>query len=157
MVKFILSKLYEYNSSIENILLSKNKFGQTCLHIACEKGYFNICEYFLKEKKLSSFVDMLDSNSDSALHLATYNGHSSIVALLCEHGADTKLKNDDGISPLEISCRKGFFEISKTLIGNYKPDEDKINKDDSPLHTACYEGAHEVVRVLLKKGIYGLC
>ena len=152
MVKLILNQLCEYNTSTENILFSKNRMGQTCFHIGCIKGYYNICEYFLKEKKLINFVEYLDNNSNSPLHLATQNGHSSIVSLLCEFGADTNLKNDEDITPLETSCRKGFFEISKTLISNYEPTTSE-SPDDSPLHTACYEGAHEVVRVLLNKGI----
>jgi ankyrin repeat protein len=104
----------------------------------------------LKEKKLHSFVESLDNNSNSALHLATLNGHTSIVSLLVDHGAETNLKNDENVTPLEMSCRKGFFEISKTLLENYEPT--RHNDDDCPLHTACFEGAHEVVRVLLKKG-----
>lgn len=80
------------------------------------------------------------------------NGHSSIVSLLCEHGADIKAKNDEHVTPFEISCQKGYFEISKTLIEHYETGENLSNSEDCPLHTACYEGAHEVVRVLLQKG-----
>ncbi len=104
----------------------------------------------MKEKKLLSFVEFLDNNSNSALHLATLNGHTSIVGLLVDHGAETNLKNDENATPLEMSCRKGFFEISKPLLENYQPTGQ--NDDDCPLHTACFEGAHEVVRVLLNKG-----
>ena len=178
MVKLILNKLYEYNTiQTENLIFTKNKHGQTCFHIAAQKvnyhiffqkqqqqqnqiktvnfkGYFNICEYFLKEKKLVLFVELFDNNSNSALHLATLNGHSSIVSLLCEHGADSKKKNDEHVTPFEISCRKGYFEISKILIENYDPRENLSNSEDYPLHTACYEGAHEVVRVLLQKGSF---
>ena len=48
MVKLIVNKLYETNASVEEIMFSKNKEGQTCFHIAAESGYFNIIEYFLK-------------------------------------------------------------------------------------------------------------
>lgn len=37
MIKLILNKLYEYNTSTENLLFTKNKHGQTCFHIAAQK------------------------------------------------------------------------------------------------------------------------
>ena len=36
MVKLILNKLAEYNTSTEAILFSKNKLGQTCFHIGAQ-------------------------------------------------------------------------------------------------------------------------
>ena len=71
MVKLIVNKLYETNASVEEIVFSKNKDGQTCFHIAAEKGFFNIVEYFLKEKKLISFMENVDNSSNTSLHLAT--------------------------------------------------------------------------------------
>jgi ankyrin repeat protein len=89
--------------------------------------------------------------------LAVQNGHSSIVKSLIEFGADVNVKNDEEVSPLDISCRKGYFEISKNIIANQqtKEQDEIIDRDnDYPLHVACFEGAHEVVKLLLLQGIY---
>ena len=50
------------------------------------------------------------------------NGHSSIVSLLLEYGADANAKNEDNTTALDLSCRKGFFEISKNLITLLGPE-----------------------------------
>lgn len=43
-------------------------------------------------------------------------GHSTIVNLLLEFGSDVEAKNELNLTPLDLSCRQGFFEISKMLI-----------------------------------------
>ena len=51
-----------------------------------------------------------------------------------------------------FSNKKGYFEISKTIINNYSSFNKNDRLNEFPLHTACYEGAYEVVRLLLQKG-----
>lgn len=156
MVKQIMTKLMETNTNLDQFLLQKDKDGNTCFHILCENGNANIVEYLLKDQKLSVFLDVLDANSNSPLHLAVQNGHSTIVKSLIEFGADVSVKNEEDVSPLDISCRKGYFEISKNIIANQqKNDEDEIisGESDYPLHVACFEGAHEVVKLLLLQGM----
>ena len=148
MVKQILGKLYETNNSLDEFLLTKNKQGETCFHICCSSGYANIVEYFLREAKLNQLLEVLDRHSNTALHLATRHGQVGIVKCLIEHGAEVNVRNDDHMSPLDLSCRKGFYEISKQIIMSQATD----TPDSNQLHIACNEGAHEVVRFLLHKG-----
>ncbi|CAF0975888.1 unnamed protein product, partial [Brachionus calyciflorus] len=152
-IKLIVNKLYDSNNSLEQILYCKNNDGQTCFHIACSKGYFNIVEYFLKDKKMLQFLDFVDVNSNTSLHMATENGHSSIVSLLLDYGADVTIKNEENITALDLSCRLGFFEISKNIINNCTNFNEREKLNEYPLHTACYEGAYEVVKLLLHKGV----
>lgn len=116
-IKIILKKLYETNYSI--LLNAKNLAGQTCFHVASIKGYHNIVEYFLRDIKFVSFLEAVDNDSNSSLHFAAENGHSSIVQLLLEFGCDVESKNELNLTPLDLSCRQGFFEISKMLIMRY--------------------------------------
>jgi ankyrin repeat protein len=80
------------------------------------------------------------------------------VEILLENNADLNLKNRDQSTALEISCRKGFFEISKVLISRYSiahaasTTESDDAGEEHPLHIACFEGAYEVVELLLSKG-----
>lgn len=121
-------------------------------------------------------MDQFDLASNTALHLATENGHASIVNVLLEHGIDVCAKNEANMTALDVSCRKvtdpedfrpilkitllinstlikkGYFEISKTIINNYSSFNKNDRLNEFPLHTACYEGAYEVVRLLLQKG-----
>ena len=48
ITNLIMNKLHETNSVYDELLFSKNKDGQTCFHVAANKGYFNVVEYFLK-------------------------------------------------------------------------------------------------------------
>jgi len=85
------------------------------------------------------------------------NGHSTIVKSLIEFGAEVNVKNEEDLSPLDYSCRKGYFEISKNIIASQADSDEKIdesahNDSDHPLHVACFEGAHEVVKLLLVQG-----
>ena len=47
-----MNKLHETNKTYDELLFSKNKYGQNCFHIAVSKGYFNLVEYFLKVKSI---------------------------------------------------------------------------------------------------------
>lgn len=152
LVKLIMNKIYDSNNSIEQMVYAKNHDGLTCFQIACIKGYFNLVEYFLKDKKLTAFLEHLDNNSNTSLHLATENGHASIVSLLLDYGADVTVKNEQNITPLDLSCRLGYFEISKNIINNCTNLNKSEKVNEYPLHTASYEGAYEVVKLLLLKG-----
>ena len=100
------------------------------------------------------FLHQVDNDLNTGLHLATKNGHSSVVGLLLDSGADANAKNNDKLTALDLSCLKGFFDICKTLIEHSDLTyQDASNiKGDFPLHYACRDGAHELVRLLLTKG-----
>ena len=149
VIKMILNKIYETaNLSANALLYSQNKDGLTCFHIACMNGFSNIANYFLKEKKLNLYLDYTDNSLNTSLHMATQNGHSSVVSLLLEFDMDLEAKNEENLTALDLSCRKRSFEISKLLISKYEV----MTQSHVPLHTACQEGAHEVVSMLLSKG-----
>ncbi len=137
----------------EQFLTQTNQDGDTFFHIACTNGFFNIVEYFVKDLKMKYLVNETDARLNTGLHLASNNGHISIVNVLIDVGANMNAKNMDGFTALELSCRKGFFEVSKVLINRFPrlSTSEETVKDD-PLHVACHEGAFEVVRLLLSKG-----
>ena len=160
IIKIIVSKIFEGFSSLETYITAKNSEGNNCFHIACLKDHFNIVEYFLRDLKINYFLDQTDSEYNTPLHQAALHGHLRIVDILLMHGADLNMKNKDGDTALELSCRKGFFDISKTLIMHHTSIQsiDSLSgpsterRGENPLHIACHEGAHEVVELLLSKG-----
>jgi ankyrin repeat protein len=138
IIKILLNRIYESDLPNESILLAQDKDGETCFAIACAKGFLNVVEFFLKDKKLKSFLEFVDNNSNTCLHVATYNGHFSIAQILLDNGVNVTAVNEKNLSALDISCRKGFFEISKILISYYAT----MDECESPLQTACYEGIY---------------
>ena len=139
--------------SKEVYLMSKDKQGRTCLNLACFSGFFNIVEYLIKDLKLTFLLEIADDEGNAPLHLASMNGHLSVVSILLSFDINVQTKNNEGITALELSCRKGFFEISKLLINSYDTISTPVEKGAiNPLHVAACEGAHEVVELLLMKG-----
>ena len=136
IIKILLGQIFESDLPNDTILFAQNKDGETCFAIACAKGYLNVVEYFLKDKKLKAYLDYVDNNSNTCLHVATLNGHFSIASILLDNGINVTAVNEKNLSALDISCRKGYFEISKILISYYAT----MDECDSPLQTACYEG-----------------
>ena len=154
IVKIMMNKLPDSNRTVDEFLFAKNRDGQTCFQVACVNGYLNIVEYFLKEKKIKQFIEHHDNNLNTCLHLATENGHSTVVNLLLEHNVDFLAKNEENFTALDLSCRKGFFEISKSIINEYPIYNENENTNEFPLHTACNEGAYEVVKLILQKSLF---
>src|SRR5437763_1893782 len=58
-----------------------------------------------------------DSSGVSALYIAAENGHTDVVKLLLEKGADVNVaKRDDGQTPLWRAAEYGYLEIVKLLV-----------------------------------------
>jgi ankyrin repeat protein len=154
-INLIMDKLN--NSAIQKIepyLKSQNKDGRTCFHLACLYGQYNIMDYFLNDLRIKYFLEITDNQLNTCLLTATENGYERIVELLINNGANMKAQNKDKSNALEISCRKGYFEMTKILIDKMDIHED-INLNSGPkslLHLATDDGAHEIVKLLLSRG-----
>jgi ankyrin repeat protein len=154
ILKLVAMKMSISSNSLnaDQFFYHKNYQGQTCFHLACSFGFVNIVLYFLEDLKMLAFVDILNNGSNTPLHLAASNGHSSIVSVLLSHISSLSVRNEDNNTALELSCRQGHFDISKILIEHIPSVEaDKAISSDFPLHVACNEGADEIVKLLLQK------
>ncbi|CAF4954734.1 unnamed protein product, partial [Rotaria sp. Silwood1] len=58
---------------------------QTLLHCASKKGYIDLIRWLVNERKAN--LDIVDINLNSALHLAAYGGHKSVVEFLLNQGS----------------------------------------------------------------------
>ena len=96
--------------------MAKDDEGRSCFHLACEKGNFNIVEYLLRDLKLTFLAELVDNKGNTPLHYAAMNGHASISELLLLYEPNVHVRNDDNSTALELSCRRGFFDISKMII-----------------------------------------
>jgi len=104
VIRLVLSKIYDGFTSPESYLLELNQSGQNCFHIACRKGFYNIVEYFLKDCKMKFFLNTLDNDSNTGLHLASSNGFLSIVKILIQNDIEINLRNKDNNTALDLSC-----------------------------------------------------
>jgi len=141
------------------------------LTCACTAGNRKLVDFLLLHSAANVHAD-----SDQALRNAVKKGHTDIVALLIEHGANVRAQRHD--FP-KIASRNGYSDILTMLIqsgADVRVDSDFILRcectrdradlvalllenganvhaqNDEPLRQACYYGHTAVVDVLLKAG-----
>jgi ankyrin repeat protein len=57
-------------------------------------------------------------NGTTPLHMAAEKGYPEIVRILISHGADFRIKNDEGKTPLEIALAKRKFVQTQEILHN---------------------------------------
>ncbi|NDD53985.1 ankyrin repeat domain-containing protein [bacterium] len=85
----------------------------------------------------------------SLLHIASSEGHTSLVRILIGAGADPAVKDSRGRTPLFVAANN---EIAGLLIDNGAPIEAKTIDGYTPLHRAFLCGDASRVRFLVERG-----
>lgn len=90
---------YEGNCKEVNLLLNlqvspcaKGPGGKTAIHLAAMAGHIHILQKFCTSIS-SDFLNSLDENLQSPLHLATRRAHGECIGLLLDKGADANIKD----------------------------------------------------------------
>jgi ankyrin only family protein len=128
-------------------LESRDKDGNTALHIACRDGLIKIVKHLLnpvrfEEIKQNSYSlayqkipqDMSISNYEglSCLHLAAMNGHLDIVEFLMDKDIDVNLKDrKTGRTILHNACLAGDINLVKLLLRHKSCNINARAYDDS--------------------------
>lgn len=104
--KFLEAARSGDSEKLENFLLlgadikTRNRFGQTALHLAAKRGREEAAKFLLREGVDSSSKD---KKGRTALHLAVEKKQSGIVCLLLQRGADIDVRNNEDKSPLQLA------------------------------------------------------
>lgn len=90
---------------------------RTALHLAILSGQTNIVAYLIEQAKIKTFplVNAADKQKETPLHWAiqyAVKNKDEIVSLLIEAGADTKLANDEEITPEQLLNKKSVSPIA---------------------------------------------
>lgn len=98
-------------------------------------------------------VNYRNSAGRAAIHRAAYWGHSEVVKMLVERGADVNLPGMNGGSALSSAAAGGNVEIVEFLLGAGADVESHNDYGDSPLHAAMYSnGCIPCARLLIANG-----
>ncbi len=89
-----------------------NRPGWTALHYAAAVGANDIVKLLLDA---SAYIDAESPNMTTPLMMAARGGHILTVKLLIDEGADLTLKNDQGLSALDLAKKFNHTDIVEGL------------------------------------------
>jgi ankyrin repeat protein/DNA-directed RNA polymerase subunit F len=108
---------------------AKDGDGMSVFVYACESGNSEIARAILadfseEEKKAS--LDDPDAEGKTPLMITLQRLQFSSANTLIELGANTKAKDEDGISVLAYACESGNREIARAILATFLDEEEKI-------------------------------
>jgi ankyrin repeat protein len=87
------------------------------------------------------------------LYLATQHGHLDIVDLLIGRGCNVNMRNPEGLTLLYLAVLHGDANLVRTLLSRgARQDRRHVAVIHSPIQIAAFQGAKEVVDLLLHYG-----
>jgi TonB family protein len=136
----------EENEISENLLKSKDAFGNGAVHYAAAHGRTDILEKLILE---GAELNAGNENKMTPLLLAVSAGHKSTLDLLLHYKADTKKKDTDDRTALHYASYCGHEDIVRELLNNNKRS---VNKKDAfhqtPVHYAINASNDDIVGLL---------
>ncbi|XP_018058447.1 PREDICTED: E3 ubiquitin-protein ligase MIB2 [Atta colombica] len=84
----------------------KKEDGFAALHLAALNGHKEVAAILLSQNGGRAKVDLCNNRRQTPLHLATSQGHWSLVELLVHHNADIGSTDEDGDTVLHIAIAK---------------------------------------------------
>ncbi|GAP83288.1 putative ankyrin repeat domain-containing protein 29-like [Rosellinia necatrix] len=127
--------------------------GRCPIFIACSGNSEAVVEYFLRNRVDLSIVDADPRDISRRLYsAAAIGGHTAIIKLLLEKGADIDLSHRYSGTPLCIAAENGHVAVVKLLLKRGARIDLGDKFGDTPLYVAAKNGHAAVVKLLLKKG-----
>ncbi|XP_076033316.1 SH2 ankyrin repeat kinase [Oratosquilla oratoria] len=119
------------------------------LHRATSQGNAKIVYELLKPGYRN--IDAKNDNGQTALHIASLEGHEAIVKILLESNACVKARDFQGFTPLHHACQYNRPKIVELLVtrGKANVQARASVKDAVALHEAAAYGHLECVKMLL--------
>jgi ankyrin repeat protein len=143
-----ITRASELITSGTNIYI-KNKYGDTPLNIALNKGHLEIVRLLLEK---GAYVNLKDKDGYTPLHVASINGQAQMVALLIEKRANVNAKCTDNMTPLHIAISNTQEEIVKLLLKAGAAVNATCNDGWTALHSAACDGHLKLITLLLEHG-----
>lgn len=128
---------------------TRDKFGETLLHLAAVRGYKEISSMLIAE---GVDVNARDKRGVTPLHAAAWGGHTDILVLLINEGSDIKVRSADGMTPLHMAALSGHKETIEQLVLRGAEIDARNTDGMTPLHAAAFNGNKEAVKLLIASG-----
>lgn len=132
---------------------SKNRQGETALHLASGKGHFDVVDMLLNQTAARSVLNDPANNGHTAVMKAIWLGKPRVVARLLRAGATLDLHVPQQPSALALAAGGGHASVVKVLLASGLCDLDgRDGHGPAPLALAVNWGLPEVTRHLLAAG-----
>lgn len=125
-----------------------NDRGDTALMMACRYRQGHVATYLLEELSSASkskvAVDLQDHDGETALHKASYYGHTELVYLLLKHGAASDKSDKKKRTALHKASKQGYVRVVQALLKSNQALVHALDEDQrSALHVACSSQAKD--------------
>ena len=134
---------YYIRSQSSHYLLEKEKVVELILKKINE-------DFNQDQQQKYNYINAKDKRNYTILHLAAKNGHSKVVKILLDEGANTGAKNIYDWTSLHLAARNGHSKVVKILLDKGADIGAKNMFICTPLHYAAEKGYVEVVKALLE-------
>jgi ankyrin repeat protein len=129
----------------------QNNDGLDAFHAAVTHGSLEICQLLVDA--LPSVLEAPNYRGQTALHLASINGHESIVQWLLEFPVLFNTQDKLGFTAICYAAERNYISIARMLI----TEVTGVNlgpRGSTPLHIAAEEGHTDMARLLLDMGAF---
>jgi hypothetical protein len=120
------------------------------LYYAAMLGFRDLAEHLIAEHP--EHVNARGGVEVTPLHVAASAGHSDILSLLIEHGADMGGRDKDGHTPLHRASDNARLEVGQLLLNRGADINVQNDCNNTPLIFAANSGHAEFTRILLERG-----
>jgi ankyrin repeat protein len=106
-----------------------NKKGWAPLHYACANGHDDIVKLLLDN---SAYIDAGSPNGTTPLMMAARGNHLSTVKVLLDAGADSRLKNQIGLTALDFARQYHAKDVTEALEDMYAREAKAASAASAP-------------------------
>ncbi|XP_055379545.1 ankyrin-1-like [Condylostylus longicornis] len=131
----------------QDVHIDLDKPGESALLVAVKDGRLDVTKMLLE-----AGIPPNNSN-ENPLSLAIKYDHKSIVKTLLAYGADIKMEDSNGETPLFEACRQGAFNYVFKFRQNGANLNLQNKNGETPLYLAAFHGHFKIVKLLLDKHV----
>lgn len=84
-------------------------------HVAGRSGDLGALRYLMMETSAVEDLNQRDRDGNTPLHHAAFWGYPSTTGFLCENGADVTVKNNRGLTPIDVAFNREHSDTAQVI------------------------------------------
>ena len=149
LFQFIFEKMTEKNPSMTEKNPSKKLKVPSPLHLAADRGHYDICKFIMEHVDYKD-PDYFYFSNRTPLDLAITSNHLDVCELIIKNLTNKNPSDSDGITPLHIAALFGRSEICRLIVKNVDHKNPENKNGITPLHMAAKKGHVNVYKLIME-------